>query len=171
MTQIRYVLRNLPGIDEVEALLRKIEAHPNPAWAPENDQLPKVVERVSLQLFGITSADTELDYEHLPSGEWESENDRWEQNFHFAEYYFEVPGDDSEQDAVERGIWESLGWDVTNGSGEMLDCLYHFQRQIICAAKGLKGRLPNEEPSEEEAADAAERWARTLLANRKSRHG
>lgn len=171
MTQIRYVLRNLPGIDEVEALLRKIEAHPNPAWAPENDQLPKVVERVSLQLFGITADDTELDFEHLPDDEWQSAMDQWDEHFQFAECYFEGLGDDNEQDAVELGIWDSLGWDVTNGSGAILDCLIYFRRQIVCAAKGLKGRLPNEEPSEEEAMDAAERWASTLLANRKSRHG
>jgi hypothetical protein len=171
MTQIRYVLRNLPGIDEVEALLRKIQAHPNPAWAPENDQLPKVVERVSLRLFGITSNDTDLEFEQLPDDEWDSAIGQWEQNFHFAEYYAEVGGDDSEQDAVELGIWESMGWDVTNGSGEMLDCLVHFQRQIICAAKGLKGRLPNEEPSEEEAVDAAERWASTLMIGRRSGQG
>lgn len=171
MIQIRYVLRNLPGIGDVESLLKKIQAHPNPAWAPENDQLPGLLNRISLRLFGITADDTEFDYTGLPPEEWHEAIDAWEENFLFAEYYFDDLGDDAEQDATALAIWETLGWDVTDGLGKVLGYLTHFDRQIICASKGLKGRLPNEEPSDEEAAEAAKRWANALLAGKRARRG
>ena len=47
MTTIRYVLRDLPGMSEIDALVQTIKAHPNPLWAPEIDQLPVALDRVS----------------------------------------------------------------------------------------------------------------------------
>jgi hypothetical protein len=164
MAPKRFVLRSLPGVMDVENLIHTIQAHPNPHWAPENDQLPDVVDRVSMRLFGINQQDTEFKGDELSGGDWYAAYEVWEQNFAFAEFYFDDGGDESQQDALELEIWTLLGWDVTDGSGKPLECVAHFERQIICATKGLAGHLPGAEPTDEEALAAAERWAQTLMA-------
>jgi hypothetical protein len=55
---------------------------------------------------------------------------------------------------------------VTDGNREDYPLLGFFQRQMICATKGLKGRLPDAEISDVEAAADAERWAAQVLGKR-----
>jgi hypothetical protein len=59
----KYVLRDLPGVAELEARLQRIEEHPNPEWAPEIDGLQDHVDRVSSRLFGITEEDIGLSFD------------------------------------------------------------------------------------------------------------
>lgn len=164
MTTIRYVLRDLPGVSEVEELLKKIEAHPNPAWAPENDNLPKISDRVSQRLFGITQDETWLDDADISEDDWGDAWEAWESNFRFAQEYFDDGGDDAAQDAKELEISALMGWDVTDGTGNILNSLGQFQRQIICASKGMRGRLPDAEMTDEETLVMAERWGQSLRA-------
>ncbi len=171
MTTIRYVLRDLPGMSEIDALVQTIKAHPNPLWAPEIDQLPVALDRVSRRLFGITKSETDFDdddaYDDLPADEWNEKSAAWDEHFDFAEYYDEDLGSEAEQEAAELAIWESMGWDVTDGAGNKSAHFEYFYRQIICAAKGLKGRLPDGEMTEAESALSAERWARDLLGTKR----
>ncbi len=51
----KYVLRDLPGVADLEARLRRIEEHPNPNWAPELDGLSEEIDRVAKRLFGLTT--------------------------------------------------------------------------------------------------------------------
>jgi hypothetical protein len=75
-----YVLRDLPGVAELEARLQRIGAHPNPEWAPEVDGRDDHVDRVARQLFGITEDEIGLRFgvdenpgllEHVASLGWD----------------------------------------------------------------------------------------------------
>lgn len=152
MAETRFRLRDLPGVAELEARLAKIDAHPNPEWAPENDNLLDDTQRLCERLFGITLLDTWFDYDALRFDEkWEYDEDEierqaaeWEQNFNFL---------DAENDADRELIWSAMGWDVSDGQGEDLGCLGYFERAIVCAAKGLRGRLPGAPLTDEELAE------------------
>lgn len=168
MSQIKYILRDLPGISAIEARMKRINEHPNPNWAPENDGLQEEIDRISTQLFGITQRETlELTYEDLglteddpPHEDVELALGRFSQHFQFLD------GQASEDDALESAaqlVWGALGWEVTDKDGEELECLMEFERQIVCAAKGLKGRLPDAEMSDSEASDQAARWGEQFL--------
>lgn len=50
---IRYVLRDLHGVAELEARLARIAAHPNPHHAPDNDGLDADLDRVCFRNFGL----------------------------------------------------------------------------------------------------------------------
>lgn len=167
MDKPRYVLRNLPGIKEVEALLARIQAHPNPAWAPERDALDDLVERVSLTLFGMGQDDYLPRSEEAPEGATQEEflawATRWNEHFAFLDYYPDDDEDEEAADRAERLIWNAMGWDVTDGHGGLLPCLGYFERQIVCTTKGLRGRLPGTPMSEDEARDEAEAWGERLL--------
>jgi hypothetical protein len=164
LVAIRFVLRDLTGMQEIQALLAKIVRHPNPEWAPEADQFQPLVDRVSRGLFGITAAETTYE----PEGSYSAKDEvGWEQHFQFAECYFGDDADEAAEDTTERFIWESLGWDVTDGRGDEYPLLDYFYRQMICAAKGLKGRLPDSEPSDSERVAAAEQWGAHLAAKRR----
>lgn len=53
MSTVKYVLRDLPGVAELEARLGRIAAHPSPLWAPDFDGLEDEVDRVILRNFGF----------------------------------------------------------------------------------------------------------------------
>ena len=159
LSKIRYTLRSLPGVAAVEALCLKAASHPNPLWAPEIEEVEAAVPAISRTLFGITEEDTHYSSSgsDLSFDERMTEMDTWEANFDMPEF------DDPElQEDADRLLWAVRGWDVTDGTGETLLCLPYFERQMICANTGLKGRLPDAEMSDQEAADAAERWAENL---------
>lgn len=161
MPDIKFVLRDLKGVAEVEALLEKVEAHPNPEWAPEQDDLKPLVDRVSLALFGITGADTQFsaDRDWREDETFDEAYDRWERQFYMP--WFE---DDQDQAAFEQTVWAGLGWDVTDGAGATLPSLGHFERQMVCATNGVLGRLPSSGPTERELEAQAEAWGKALLA-------
>jgi hypothetical protein len=156
----KYVLRDLPGVAELEALIDKIDSHPNPAWAPEQDELPALVDRVSRALFGITRDDTRFDHEGaladgLSFSEAEAALDRWEQNFGFLY---------EDDDAPVRLIYEAMGWDVWNEEGGWMQALDCLDRQIVCVMKVLRGHLPGD-LDDEAAKVGAQDWGAKLAAD------
>jgi hypothetical protein len=129
-----YVLRNLPGIAEIEALLVAAERHPNPNWAPERERAQARIEPTSRRLFGITADDTA--YVDEPALD-EFENARlyedWEDLLGKMAY--------AERDEI-AGAWREIRWDVWDATGRPLLCLEYFVRQIITVTMGQGGHLP-----------------------------
>ena len=161
-----YVLRDLPGIAEFEALVARVEGLPNPSWAPEGDDLQPAADRLSRALFGITEDDTAYAYEDGASDdEYSVSYNRWEENFSF------LWADTDDEKAAATFIWEAMGWDVTDACGAELLALVYFDRQIVSAMKGLAGRRPDAAPSDDEIAVNAEGWAKSLARDAKSFHG
>jgi hypothetical protein len=147
VTDAIYVLRNLPGIVEVEQLLERAEQHQNPLWAPELDRAKALVHDVSRRIFGLSEQDTEWSLRAIRAG-FEDYNE-WEDHF-----WAESGGD--------RDVSE-LGWDVTDGQGEDLRCLPYFHRQIVCVAEELLGPSPNisgvsNEVWQERLTDEVAKW-------------
>lgn len=150
----KYVLRDLPGVAEIEARCKRIAAHPNPEWAPEKDGYASAVDAVSRRLFGLTEAETSYETdEALTAEEDQVAFDRWEENFEFVY---------SDDDAAAALLWDALGWDTKDADGEDLACLHDFSLQMVCATKGLKGRLPGAPLSEAQAAEEASLWAQRI---------
>lgn len=150
----KYVLRDFPGIQDIE---RRVSL-PNAAWAPENDTLQRDKNQLSKLLFGITEEETRFEWQNdMSVVEYERRWSVWELNFKLSHEEWEV----------QQPVWELLGWDLTDENGDPLECAWDFDRQIICAAKGLRGHLPviaevlasNENARLE---DAAEGWASVL---------
>ncbi len=152
-------LRDLPGIADIERRMNL----PNAQWAPENDNLKEDIDKVSRRLFGIAESDTDYLWRaDLSSDENSKAFDAWELNFRLAYVVFE----DAEP------VWRALGWDISDGEGNPLTCAWEFDRQIICAAKGLRGHQPileaaNDEAASEEALRSAESWAEGLAREAK----
>ncbi|HEX4712716.1 hypothetical protein [Phenylobacterium sp.] len=149
----KYALRDLPGIAELEDLLRRIAAERNPEWTPLADGLDDKVDRLSRSLFGVSGDDTEDPPETFAPeiigqmDKW----DAWERQFYTPEpKWFDLA---------------EFGWDVNNADGEELKCAEHFYRQIVAAHKGLMGRLPDAPRSDGEIAKNAADWARSLEAD------
>jgi len=160
----RIVFRHLRGLDELMALEAVIHRHPNPLWAPEVDHRQPLVDRLSKAWFGITESDTQFeDTEDLDEEAWDAAMYHWEAYFDFDEITFV---DAETDDQNELMIWDMLGWDCRDADGELHPLVCHFKRQMVCAAKGLRGRLPNADPGEEEITKAAEEWAKALMRKR-----
>jgi hypothetical protein len=159
MSSTRFVLRELPGVAELEARLQRIEDHPNPEWAPEADGLEKAVDALSKRLFGITYDDTLYeDDEELSDEENLRAFDAWRLHFQFL--YL-----DDEDERVEKAvdlIWDAMGWDCTGGDGRYLLAYGQVARQLVCATKGLCGHLPGTPRSDAEIVADAEEWGEKL---------
>ena len=107
MNQAQYILRELPGVRELEAMIQRIESHPNPEWSPEVDQLQPLCDRLSMRLFGITEAQTAFDQQGI-----ETREAQWETNFHLLRY------DGGSKGREANAVWSLMGWDVTAEAGE-----------------------------------------------------
>jgi hypothetical protein len=157
---VKYVLRDLPGVAEFEAMVARVEALPNSSWAPEGDELQAAADRLSRTLFGISEGDTQFSHDDDMSDEEYAEyvagHGRWEANFAF------LSAETDEEMAAARLIWEAMGWDVLGGNGEEMLSLIYMERQIVCAMKGLAGRRPDSAPSDDEIAVNAEGWATVM---------
>lgn len=111
-------LRDLPGIAQVEAMVRSRDA-----FAPAN--VSATMERVweiSISLFSLCDYHTE----------W---NDDWSDHDDPIEYeaaFLNVLRPYSEA----RPFWEALGWDISDGAGHELGCAHFFGRQIIALKRG-----------------------------------
>jgi hypothetical protein len=159
------LLRNLPGVADLERRMNL----PNAEWAAENDNLRQDIDKVSVRLFGIAEADTEYHWRRDLSDEDNARAfDLWELNFKLAYCDFEEG----------EPVWLAMGWDITDGAGVPLTCAWEFDRQIVCASKGLRGHLPilaaaNDEAEAENAMKSAETWAEALAkdARRFKRQG
>lgn len=135
------VLRDLPGVAELEARLTRIANHKSPLWTPDGDYLHEDVDRLSRELFGLTESDTYFDEdveaaglsEDLVEEAW----DRWEA--HFA-----VLGEENEHFFLRKPAsnslvaWEAMGWDVSDGGGREMWATALLGRQIVALAKGLR---------------------------------
>lgn len=130
-------------------------------WAPDREGLLEEVEGLGDRLFGIAGLDTYFDPGPMEDDpEWEYDDEEfeaaeraWNQHFAFLE---------SEDDGARALVWQAMGWDVTDGRGEELRALEYLDRLIVCAAKGLRGRLPGAPPTDEEIADRVEDWGAKL---------
>lgn len=152
MAEPKYLLRDLPGVAELEDLLRRIEAEKNPEWTPLRDGLDDKVDRLSRNLFGVTAEDTN----NLPSTFATNIigfDARW--NAWINEFY----------DGDEPYDLAALGWDLNDAAGDELKCADYFYDQIVAAHKGLMGRLPGAPRSDGEIAKNAADWARSLEAD------
>lgn len=132
------VLRDLPGIREIEAGLQLRNAE----WAQENEKLQERCDELSKVLFGITIEDTRPFDQHFePKAGFTRETaDRFDQNFEVLSW-FGFP--------EATLVWEALRIDIYDDEGAELRCLSEFGRQLIAVRKGLMGHLP--------ALDAARR--------------
>jgi hypothetical protein len=130
----KYVLRNLPGVADLEARVARIEAHANPEWAPDIDGLWDHVDEVSGRLFSLKASELE-----------------------------DGVAEDAEETEFCAIVAQELGWDLTGSDGKRLMCFEYLAAPIIYASRGLKGRMPDQPMSDEEAASDAELWARKLL--------
>lgn len=148
------VLRDIPGIAEIEARLSEEDA--GRLMRPEIEELRKDIDLLSLRLFGATASQT--DYRSLPWDTRPASEDEWEAHFEFLEYEF-----DEEDD-----FWSAFEVDVTDGAGEQLLCIDVLGRQLVCALKQVhpiasllfvEGQGKNQEQIDAEA----EAWARRVL--------
>jgi hypothetical protein len=149
----RYVLRDLPGVADLEARLKRIEVDPSGAWSKLRDGLQRDVDTLSRRLFDLTDAETghKADYS-LSDADGRKSYDRWEQNFKCL-----YGGDD-----VLIFVLDAMGWDVVDEAGQVLRSFHYLDRQIVCVAKGLRGRAPPTDLQELELADVAEAWGDSL---------
>lgn len=141
-------LLDLPGMRDLERRCTMLAE--NRLYKDEIEQLEGDLVVKSLELFGISRDDTE--HYRLPN--WSKRTDSmqdWEENFEYIEY--------EDLDAA------SL--DVTDDEGRVLQCLDHFDRQLICALKKLHplARLAfRDEPLTRDQADATARaWGEALV--------
>lgn len=134
------ILRNLPGVAEIEALLVKAKAHPSFKWSDYWIEAQKQASQVGKRLFGLSAEDTE-----------------WTE-------------DDLEEEGLSRPAWEAmirdndpadLGWDISDGKGGTLLAVDLLRRQLVLVGLDEDGHEFGEEPTEEEieadAEDAAEK--------------
>lgn len=154
------VLRDLPGVAELEARLRSVAADPNPLKAPEAKDLERDVDNLSKRLFGITEADTDFDpeagdYSRMPIDQVHAAWDVWNAQFD------EIGGTPEEIIAS----FAALGWDVTDGQGDVLKALDKLDCQILAVAKGLVPKLPRRGFSDAEPVERSEVWSANLTAD------
>ncbi len=150
----KYILRDLPGVADFAALLNKVDEHPNPNWAPEFDLIMPTALRLQRDLFGLTDGETR------GYGLRGEAVDRWDAHFDDL---------DGEVETIIAAMLE-LGWDVTDGQGDRFEPFLYLDRAIVCAAKGLAGRLPDAPISDEEAEARATGWAASLEAEAANFH-
>lgn len=135
MSEVKYVLRDLPGVADLEAILDRCQEHPNPKWAPARDEAEVLAARLSRTHFGLTIDETRYQPNHLLKGYENEHNDiAWEHVFEFLTLPFE--------DQAE--VWGDLGWDVRRADGAPLRSLEFLGRQIVAAALGIAGHEPGE---------------------------
>lgn len=140
----KYVLRNLAGVAELEAMLDRIQAHPNPLWAPENDEVVQVADRLAKRLFGVGFS--EVDFEpRQGAGPHRGEADSaWERRLWL------VNSDEGASEDEEADNWLQLGWDVRRADGRPMLSMAFLDFFILAAIDGHAGRLPDAPPSDDE---------------------
>ena len=118
------VFRHLPAVAAVE---RQLELQfRDRLLDDELEELPHLVDDVSLELFGITSQDTF--YFALPDAvRAQYGRAEWEANFDILGRYTRDPNAD----------WRAFGLDLRCEQGDTLHCLEVFGRQLVCALHGL----------------------------------
>ena len=135
-TIIRFL--DLPGIRELEDKCLLGDFDRGRPDGPFEEKLREV----SMKLFGITKAETEFDFPHG---------------------YFDLDDEDPEKWAISEQYWahedrftvcrlpyedkletlKALGWDFTDGRGDLLRVTDFFVRQAEAASKGIAGHMPD----------------------------
>lgn len=152
MTKQIWILRDLPGVAELEARYARIYAHPNPQWAPERDGLDEAVDDLGWQLFGFREDDL------FDLGE-----EQFYETQDFATFY------DIDEELIAR--FATLGWDITDGNGKRVTCHYDLAHRIVVAAKGLMGSLPTPDAIRSRSKVAPEDWGASLEAEARKFRG
>lgn len=129
-------LRDVPGVQGIEDAERLNRA----ARVSNDHDLSRRIAEVSLKAFGIGPGDADFHYpEFALTKEWHELSSDEEGLLYAAmdewEAHFDVCYTQDEQAA-----WSAMGWDVTGPDGEVLLCLPHFKRLMVCVSKGLRGR-------------------------------
>lgn len=152
----RWVLRDLPGVAELERRLEDISKHRYPTWAPGVDNLQDDVARLTRKLFDLDQFDTYSPADEITEETTDEEYDRlyarWEENFKLLD------SDDGDAMLI---VFDAMGWDVRDENGNVLMALDYIGRQVVCVAKGLKGSPPDPGGVTREAL---EDWETTLAA-------
>lgn len=149
----KYVLRELAGVSELEAMLDSIQAHPNPLWAPENDRVPAFAGKLIEDHFGVDATDWEFEQASGPL--WRG-GPVWLRSIWM--------GEEGEEQG-EASQWLDVGWDITRPDGEIMLSMAFFDGVIISAMQGLAGRLPDAAPSDEEISRRAGDFEAKLRAD------
>ena len=125
MTEI--IFRRLPGVAEVE---RQLDLHARDRLLDDEiEELPNLIDGVSLTLFGIVARDTF--YWAVPDPlRIGFSRAGWEEQFDVLGQYSRDP----------NAYWRNFGLDVRCEEGRALHCLQPFGRQLICALDGLHPR-------------------------------
>ena len=152
------ILRDLPRVAEFEARCNRIAESPSGAWCSENDGIDQDADRLSMRLFGISYEDTQYLHDHeLSVRENERAWSEWERHFGVLETY-------NDEDAANAElVWNALGWDCNDADGCEMLVLGHIGRQLVCAAKGLRGHLPDGSKSEAEIQADSAKWEQMLI--------
>ena len=118
------VFRDLPGVFAVEQQLDL--QFRDRLLDDELEELPHLIDRTSVALFGITARDTF--YWALPDPV-RARYDRtgWEANFDLLGRYSRDP----------NAPWSAFGLDLRCPKGGRLHCFEIFGRQLVCALHGL----------------------------------
>ncbi len=161
-----YVLRNYPGVLAIEPVLKAAARRPNPKWCDEYYEAERLANVVSKRLFGITNDDTFLRQDPLAERDAnERADDEWRRCMRQC-----PPLEGNPEDILPDwlDVWE---WDVSDGNGGLLRSLYFLGRPIISATMGWRGRLPDEDMSQEEVTGMEEslrKQAAVFKASRKA---
>lgn len=132
MIRLRDVL-GVQGIEDTERLNRA-------ARVSNDHDLSARIAKVSREAFGLVESETGFEY---PA--WVAEREDGD----LSEAELERLGDEwvaweAQFDLSDRpnriAAWAASGWDVTDPDGNVLLCLPHFWRQMVCVSKGLRGR-------------------------------
>ncbi|MGB8276842.1 MAG: hypothetical protein WCF20_02745 [Methylovirgula sp.] len=142
---------NVPGFQALEDKLL--------IYSSLHGEVPPEVEKVACELsiktFGVTHEDIEFE---IPDEYWDydvssPECARIEKDYEEYESRFETT-DISDEEVAE--VLKRLGLDFYDDRGFPLRCTRWFSRQAEAAAKGIKGRMPDQDSAD------LERWARSM---------
>lgn len=151
MSPVRYVLRDLEGVAELEAMLDRIHSHRSPLWAPEVDEAVPTAIRLIGRHFGLSLDGSSYEF----NDEWKPGEPVWRRSVWVGE--LEEEGDELE-------AWRKHGWDVARSDGRLMRCLAFFDGVILGALAGFGGRLPDALPSDDEIQRRAGDFEAKLLA-------
>lgn len=112
-------LRDLPGVQEVTDLCRDGRNFDYPTSA----YTQQTIDKVSLDLLGVTQEDTRWEVEESESEQETAERVEYEEQFRVTQ----LPWPASEP------FWRAIGWDISDGKGSELISAHWFVRQIIAA--------------------------------------
>jgi hypothetical protein len=128
-------LRALPGVQEVTDLCRNGRNFEYPT----SSYTQQTIDKVSLDLFGVTQEDTVWAAEEGESAQEAAERVEYEEQFRVAQLLWPGP----------EPFWHAIGWDISDGKGSELISAHCFVRQIIAAEGELVegSHLPGKAPA------------------------